>query len=453
MSDYSMLGSFSTGSASNLNGELIQKLKDAESASKIDPITESLELIDKEEEKIAEINDKVNELLTAIKPFDLFNSTSTVFDQISATTTGEAAIFDAVDIGALKEGRINVNISQIAQRDAYQTKTFASEDSVITTDASQSITINGQTFSTTNVTLSELATTITNNGIANASVEQVSDTEYRLVVKSTEPGVSNQLTITETDVNDLGLTDPTDTNGDGITDNHILVGQNLKATVDGVSYDVSSDSITIDGNLKITGTKTGDSSISIKKDDSAIIPAIQEFANQYNELLVMITEEINSDESSVQDKSTLRTILSDIKNMMYEEYGPNDANVFNYGFSFDKLGVLTIDEKVLGEALTNDIDDVKNLFLGVAEDKGFGTLLKEHLDDLNSYNGLFSTYESSMDSRKTTLEEEKEKAVNSLDTKYDAMAAQFSAYAAIITQMESSFSGLKMMIEQESSSN
>ena len=59
MSDYSMMGSFSTGGAAALNGELIQKLYDAEKASKVDPIEKSLELWDTEKSKIAEINDKI----------------------------------------------------------------------------------------------------------------------------------------------------------------------------------------------------------------------------------------------------------------------------------------------------------------------------------------------------------------------------------------------------------
>lgn len=37
-----------------------------------------------------------------------------------------------------------------------------------------------------------------------------------------------------------------------------------------------------------------------------------------------------------------------------------------------------------------------------------------------------------------------------LDTKYDDMAAKWSSYGAAISKMESSFSGLKMMIEQAS---
>jgi len=452
MSDYSMLGSLSTGGAKNLNGDLITKLKDAETKSKIDPLTKSLELWDTEKEKIGTINTKVNELIAAVKQFDLFNSGKNVFDKVTASSSGDAAIFDASDVGALKEGTMNVKITQIAQKDVYQSAVFTSKTVPISggQDTGDKVRINGIDFTTVGKSYDDLAKDINLSGTINASVEQVSDSQFRLVIKSKEPG--EVLNITETGVS-TGLTDTTDADGNGVADNHILVAQNLKATVDGVAYDVSADHITIDGNLKITGTKVGDASISIKKDDSSIIPAVKEVATKYNELLALITEEVNSSNASVKDKSSLKSIVNGIKEMMFKGYGSEDKSLFNYGFSFDKLGLLTIDEKALGKALTDNVEDVKKIFVGTAESKGFGTALKEHLDDLNAYNGLFSTYKTSMDARKKSLEEDKEKEVKSLDTKYSTMAKQFSDYGAMITKMESAFGGLKMMISQSQKSS
>jgi flagellar hook-associated protein 2 len=47
------------------------------------------------------------------------------------------------------------------------------------------------------------------------------------------------------------------------------------------------------------------------------------------------------------------------------------------------------------------------------------------------------------------LEEEKEKTLEIINNKYEQMFSQFAAYTAIITQMEASFSGLKMMMEMK----
>jgi flagellar hook-associated protein 2 len=139
--------------------------------------------------------------------------------------------------------------------------------------------------------------------------------------------------------------------------------------------------------------------------------------------------------------------------MFLNSYGLNDENAINLGFEFDSYGALSLNTQTFGAALTDDFDAVKEFFLGAAEDKGFGTSFKEYIDDLNAYDGLLSTYDTNLSTRRTTLEEDKEDTIKTLDTKYATMAAQFTAYASIIAQMESSFSGLKMMIEQSAAGN
>jgi len=447
--DYSNLGSFATGNAASLNGDLIQKLYDAEAKSRVDPITTRLELIDKEETVISDINTKINELISSVRSFDLYTSGSNAFEQVTATATGDSALFDAADVTALKTGTTTVEITELAQKDVYQSLLIADTEVEINA-GTLSIDIDGiggeaaLTFDTTGITYEELLANINATGQINASLEQVSDTESRLIIKSQEVGLENALTISGTAAIALQYDQAA---------NHMLTAQNMEATVDGVAYNVSSNTITIDGNLKITAAEKGISSVSVQSDTSSIVSSIQDIANIYNELVLMITEELYSEEASVQDTSSLKSMLSDIKNMMYGEYGTNDSSLLNFGFGFTKEGLLEIDSTTLNKALIDDPDSLKDLFIGVAEDEGFGTALKSMLDDFNSYGGLFDTLESGMDTRKTNLTEDKEQAVKNLDTKYDTMAAQFAAYASIISQMESSFGGLQMMIEQSTSGN
>jgi len=443
MADYTQLGSFNTGGAASLNGELIQKLYDAEEKSIVKPIEKNLELWDTEKEKITEINTKVNELLAAIKPFDLFTTGTSAFDNKSASVVGDAALFDASDVNALKPGKTVVTVTELAQKQSFESTAFTSKTDLLTGQGNIIMmstdvpAVEMANFDTEGKSYETIAKEINQNGQFDASIQQVSDTEFKLIIKSKEPGIDNAFTMNTSDS----------------TYTEVLAAKNLEATIDGVSFNLSSNSITLDGNLKITASKVGESTLSVDKDDSSIIPAVKEVATKYNELLLMVTEELYSDEASSKDKGSLRSLLNDLKNMMYNEYGKEDSNLLNIGFSFDKDGVLTIDEKILGKAITDDSDKVKDLFIGVAEDKGFGTLLKEHIDTLNSSSGLFKSYQNNMDIRKEKLTKDKEQAVENLDTKYDTMAAQFSAYATIISQMESSFGALKQMIAAENSAN
>ena len=206
MSDYSSLGSFSTGGASALSGDLIQKLYDAETVSLVDPITESIELIDVETTLISDIGTLVNELIDTVDVFDLFSSGANAFEQVTATSSGDSAIFDAADVSALKKGTTYVSITQLSQKDSYQSDKFDSETDLISggQDSGDKITIDGISFSTVGKTYEELVESINLSGTIDASIQQVSDTEYRLVIKSQEEGLGNALEITQAGV-DLGF--------------------------------------------------------------------------------------------------------------------------------------------------------------------------------------------------------------------------------------------------------
>lgn len=611
-----ILGLGSAGSAS-LNQDLIDKLKEAERKSTVEPIENDLEDWTKEQEKFQEIMTKSNELLDAIKPFDLFASGGiTAFDQKSANVTGSSVIFDAVDVSSIDQGTTTVNVSQLAQKDVFQTVSFSDKDEQVAggndsgdmlvltqagrpvyqsdvkidsastiidpaggditiningsdrvfeitgtttykdlmnqidadTDLSATITISGrlsisaedesteltitenisntmgisrgEKYSTEGVTYDQLAKQINANSNYNATIETVGTDLSRLVIKSAETGLDNALEISQKGI-DLGLSTYTSTstiNGadplaDGLSitidgetfttagddynsfiakidasgtfsasldgdklvvkredgsdlevtsddlnlglanNNHTLKAQNMLATVDGIDYDTSSNVIVVNGGLKITAVEVNEpgttSTISIQNDTSAIGTLLDDFVSKYNEFMELVNTELYSAESTMEDKSALRTVVQGIKETLFENYGSSDdLNVFNFGIEVDKTGYLSLDKAKFNEAVEDDIESLQSLFIGSAEKEGAGTSLKEYLDSLDSLDGLLYGYETSMNTRKSTLEENKEEAQETLDNKYAQLSSQFAAYTAIITQFENQFSGLKMMIEQ-----
>ncbi len=611
-----ILGLGSAGSAS-LNQDLIDKLKEAERKSTVEPIENDLEDWTKEQEKFQEIMTKSNELLDAIKPFDLFASGGiTAFDQKSANVTGSSVIFDAVDVSSIDQGTTTVNVSQLAQKDVFQTVSFSDKDEQVAggndsgdmlvltqagrpvyqsdvkidsastvidpaggditiningsdrvfeitgtttykdlmnqidadTDLSATITISGrlsisaedesteltitenisntmgisrgEKYSTEGVTYDQLAKQINANSNYNATIETVGTDLSRLVIKSAETGLDNALEISQKGI-DLGLATYTSTstiNGadplaDGLSitidgetfttagddynsfiakidasgtfsasldgdklvvkredgsdlevtsddlnlglanNNHTLKAQNMLATVDGIDYDTSSNVIVVNGGLKITAVEVNEpgttSTISIQNDTSAIGNLLDDFVSKYNEFMELVNTELYSAESTMEDKSALRTVVQGIKDNLFENYGSSDdLNVFNFGIEVDKTGYLSLDKAKFNEAVEDDIESLQSLFIGSAEKEGAGTSLKEYLDSLDSLDGLLYGYETSMNTRKSTLEENKEEAQETLDNKYAQLSSQFAAYTAIITQFENQFSGLKMMIEQ-----
>ena len=441
-----ILGLGSSGSV-DLSSELITKLKTAESTATLDPITEEIEDTQAELDALTEIETMVLELLDLVDDFDLYTSGTNAFDEISATTSGDSVTFDATDSSKLTPGTISVSVSQLAQKDVYQSNTIS--DTTATMD-SGTITItvgeNSYDFSTDGKTYEDLIEEMSYNSNFEASLEQVGDSSYRIAIKSSETGESNAISISQIDI-DLGFEDE---------DSHVLTAQNMQATIDGISYDVSSNKVTMANGLIITATTTGDSSITMERDTSTLVSTIEEVADKYNDLVDLVNSYILGDEddpATISDSSTLKTMMNSIKEILFGSYGLDDEeSLFKYGISFDSDGYLNVDSTELTEAVTDNYDDLKELFVGYAEKEGIGTKLKTYLDSLDSLDGLFTTYEDKLNDRIDTLNEDYETASDKLDEKYEQMATQFAEYTVLITQMETAFESLKLIIDGSSDS-
>ncbi len=439
-----------SGQAASLNSDLIEKLKTAERKSSVEPIETKITKIGTEKTTFSTIEAKVAEFLETVKPFDLFVSGGlTAFEQKGATTSGDSVTFDAADAKTLSKGFTSVEVTQLAQKDVYQSTnvTEATKNAKINQGA---LVINGETFDTTNKSYQELATEISAKTGMVASVEQVGTDSFRLIIKSEETGLANKLNISGAASQALGFTtDGTTVNAT----NHILEAKNMIAKVDGVEYNVATNNITVDG-LKITANKLGVSSITVTDDTSQIESQMKNFVTKYNELLALVDGEVYNSDSSLDDKSSIRSIMTQIKDKLFGSYGPNsDKSLFNYGIELDKSGTLSLNSTKFNSAVQNDLSGLKDLFVGAAEKKGLGTTLKETIDEMRYVGGTLNSYQSAMANRETKLEEEKEKAEKALNAKYEQLALQFSSYGAVINQMESSFSGLKMLIQQSTSGN
>ena len=441
-----ILGLGTSGSV-DLSSELLTKLKTAESTSVLDPITAEKEDTQAEIDALDEIQTMVTEFLDLVKDLDLFTSGTNIFNEISATTTGSSASFDATDSSNLDPGTISVNVVQLAQKDVYQSNTIS--DITSTLDSGTiSITIGEETydFSTEGKTYETLVSEMGNYPDLNVSLEQVGDSSYRMIIKSSESGTANAITISQSGV-DLGFEEEA---------NHVLTAQNMKATVDGIDYELSSNKLTMQSGLIIKMVEEGTSSITMERDDASIVESITSIADKYNDLVDLVNSYILGDEENpavISDSSTLKSMMSSIKNILFDSYGlNNEENLFKYGISFDSDGYMQVDETELSTALTDNYDDLKELFVGYAEKEGIGTRLKTYLDSLdNLLDGLLTTYDDKLSTRLSTLTTDYETASEKLDEKYEQMASQFASYTVLITQMETAFSSLQSIIDSEDS--
>ncbi len=434
-----ILGLGSSGST-GLSQDVIDQLKEVERESQVVPIENQIEDWDLEVEQFAEIETKMNEFLEAAKKFDLFSSDENAFNSVFATTAGTAASFDATDTSNIKPGTLSVNITQLAQKDIYSLSNPISDKTALVNAGTLSISIAGETktFETDGKTYEQLVDEMNFFSKLDVALEQVGDSEYRMVIKSSESGESNKLTIEGSAVSALGGFE------------QIQTAQNMQAEIDGINYNLSSNTVIMSSGLTINALEVGTASISIQRDTASIQTSFQDMINIYNDTVDLLNEYTLNAESKIEDKATLRTIQTQLKDILLgSSYGNEaDKSLFSYGIDLTDDGYLTLDSATFSEAVANDFNGLKSLLVGSAENEGIGTALKAYIDEAKSSSGLLGLYGDSMSSRRDTLEEEKEKAIEALDLKYDQMAAEFAAYTVIITKFENSFSGLATIIAQ-----
>ncbi|MCT7585819.1 flagellar filament capping protein FliD [Aliarcobacter butzleri] len=378
---------------------------------------------------------------------------------IKSAETGEAnkINFNSTN-GELSEGA--AIFGNAAQKDTWQTNEFdgttTTKDSIVNQGT---LTINGTNIDTTNKSYSDLVKEINKIDGVQASIVEDSIGKFRLSIESKETGIANKINFEGSAeiLEHFGLNNE---NNNVIKaqdlkidiKNNVLQAEDMQMKVDGVEYSGSTNTITIDG-LKITATKSdGESTISIEDDNSNIKTQMQAFVTAYNTLNTLISGEVYNADSSLGDKASIRNVMSQLKEQLFGT-GNGDKTIFSYGFSFDSSnGNLVLSSTEFDNAIKNDKEGLQNLFVGVAQKKGIGTTLDELISN-SGINKSLIDYESNMLSRETKLTEQKDAAQEALDAKYKLMAQQFAAYTTIITQMENSFSGLKMLIQQSTASN
>lgn len=428
------------GQAASLNSDMLEKLKAVDRKAYVEPIEKKLEKFSSEKEVISKIGTKVDELLSAVKIFSLNQTTGVnAFNQKSANVMGEGVVFDAPDLNALKNGSLSVKVKQLAQKDVWQSNSFnVSKDALVNQGT---LKINGKDIDTTNLTYNQLVSEINKIDGVKAALVDNSAGKFRLSIKTEKTGIENKIKFSDSDTGVLSHF------GFDNVANNVLKAQDMLIKVDGVEYNSSNNSVTVDG-LKITGTKTGaESTINIQNDTSSLTKNMQNFATKYNELRAEIENEIYSTESSIYNKSSLRNMLDSIKNQIFGK-GSGEQSIFSFGFSLsDKTGDLVFNAKQFEDATKNGTKELEKLFAGTPDKKGIATTIDEKITISGVKKGLID-YELDMLSREEATKKEKTEAENTLENRYSSLAQQFAAYGVLINQMEASFSGLKMLIMQ-----
>ena len=316
----------------------------------------------------------------------LSRNTNNPLTRLSVKASDDEAISATASASAIP-GVYQMTIDATAKAHQVASQGFADTDSEITQGTFEIRLGSGDpksiTIDSNNNNLSDLASAINSSGTG-ISATIVKDsaggaTPYRLLLSSSKTGASNQITVTNNLAADSGsavkpvinfgtpvqaASDARVTLGSGAGAISVTSSTNqFKDAIGGVSFDL----------LQPTIGQTV--SLTVAKDNTAAVAAVQSFVDSFNGVLNYISENSKYNEatqegglflgnqSAAKIQQTLRTTVQNV----VPGANPLANRLSTVGIKFNDSGTLVLDKAKLEDALNGNIegvsaDDVKRLF-------------------------------------------------------------------------------------------
>lgn len=348
-----------------LTQETIDKLKEAEQQARVNPYTTKIEENTTKQKDLTEIKTKLSTFQSAVS--SLGDATAFAKRKVVASITDNPPASLTATSGVALQS-MNINVTQLAQKDVYQSKGLANDTGFINANLESSTNLTffskGKEYTVTidkNTTYSDLVDKINSATGGEIVAKMVNtgekDTPYRLTLTSKETGEDSAIsfypgkknadgkyvvdenaksvfeslgwTLDETALNDKDFDPATSKKGVGIIDNaenplHIQQAQNANFTMDGIKMTRSSNTITDIGvGITLTLNKTGEINFDIQQDSESITQAMQEMVDAYNDLVLNLNAatDYNSEtgtKGTLQGVTEVNSIRSSIVSILFQ---------------------------------------------------------------------------------------------------------------------------------------
>jgi len=391
----------------------------------------------------------VRSKLLAMKTMAFDLSLNDTFLSRSASSSDDT-VFGATADSSASPATVEVTVSSLAKKDVWQSSAVAGATTDISNPSGSFVyTLDGTDYTVTvdaGMSLQELADAINeaddNPGVTASVMDDGtgSGTDYHLVLSTDSPGADNEISI--------GTNDTT------LTWTHQQTAANSQVKINNITYERQSNSISdivtgVTLNLEGTGTST----LTVGSDTGAVKNKILALFASYNEALQEIDANsgydadtgvagsLNGVSAFKNLRSTLNNILSTTVSGLGTEYG----NLAEIGLSFDRSGLLSMDQSVLDAALASNLEDVQALFVGDAVEgiDGIATMLDDALVDITkSSGGLISSETERVQAVVDRLDDQIDRANDLLDARYALLEKQFVQLDSLLNNLQSQGSAL-----------
>ena len=267
----------------------------------------------------------------------------------------------------------------------------------------------------------------------------------------------------------IGLTEGSYTSSKSFLDKmnltNIQNAQNAKFTYNGIEIERdknSFDDVVSGLSLELTAITEANKDVTIRvaRDDSGIAEEMEKFVENYNTMYNKITELMKYDEDTevagvFNGNSDIRQIVRQF-NSIISSNDVNGNNLVKFGIYFNEDGTLKMDQEKFNSAFKEDPDAAVSFFRSATstirgeetEVDGVFTKLRNTMDKLiTGSNSTLKTLETSLVDEQKTLNEDKTKTQESIDTRYETMASKWSAYDQLIAKTQQQAQTVQNMIQ------
>ncbi|MCR2061401.1 flagellar filament capping protein FliD [Campylobacter helveticus] len=351
-----------------LTQDMIDKLKKAEEAARVDPYTKKVEENAAKQKDLTEIKTKLLAFQTAVS--SLGDATAFAARKVIASITENPPASLKADAGVAVQN-MHIDVKKLAEKDVYQSKALSNETGYVNAKLTKEEKItffqNGKEYVVTidkNTTYKDLAEKINTASGGNIIAKVINTGEkpdgYRLTLTSKETGEDNAISfypgakkeVTTSgkkewkyqESNDaknifknLGWELNTSTSlkpedveknkkGYGLKDqtNHLKTASDAEFLMDGVKMTRPSNTITdIAVGLTLTLNKTGEINFDVQQDTEALSKAMEDLVTAYNDLVVNLNTatDFNSEtgaKGTLQGVTEVNSIRSTIISTLFD---------------------------------------------------------------------------------------------------------------------------------------
>ena len=375
---------------SGLNDELIKKLKDADEAGQIKPLTTRLEKNELKQKDLAALKTLVSNVNVSGKTL----GGEALYLKRNTNNAGKSVTASAANGVSVQS--FSIDVQKLAQKDTFQSTNFKNPSSMVgaTSTGSFDVEIDGQKFSigvTRSTTYQDIVDKINDvsGGKLQARILNVGgDKPNQIMLQSGKTGATQTIKFSNDTagiLDKLGWDDTqfqdTDENGALLTNpdgspkmtsnlekNRIQKAQDAEFTYNGVN--VKRDKNTFDNlrpGVTITLNEVGKTNVSISQNTDEVIKAVEEFIKDYNLMTMNLGIATSYDEKegagTFQGVSEISGLRSNIGRLVNGQDSEGKA-LSKFGITPDKDGQLQLDLNKFNAALSKDPEEIQRFFMG-----------------------------------------------------------------------------------------